>query len=264
MSVQLPTLRSHAPAAWAFHRASARYPFNMLAPDADESPEPGKEDPQLAYRPLAAPALIGNDLETAIAGRYSCRDFSPESLGEAEVSALLHHALGAVGTALFGRAEMLRRPCPSPGGLYPLELYLIARRIEGIEQGIYHYHGQTHSVGQVRAGLPPPGVESWIFMDQPYAASGAASLVITCMFGRSLKKYRDRGYRYALIEAGHVGQNIALLCSALGLGCCPLGGFFDDEVGDLLKLDGEQEAPLYALSLGRPRPDEEQAGRDAG
>lgn len=256
MSFRPPTLRSHAPAAWTFHRASARFAFNLLSPDADESAEPGKEDPLLRYRPLAAPASVRKDLESAIAGRYSCRDFSNEHVSEAEVSALLHHSLGALGTTLFGRSEMVRRPCPSPGGLYPLELYLISRRIDGVERGIYHYHGQTHSIAQVREGVPQAGVESYLFMDQPYAASGAASLVISCVFGRSLKKYRDRGYRYALIEAGHVAQNIALVCSGLGLGCCPLGGFFDDEVGDLLGLDLEQEAPLYALTIGRAGGDE--------
>lgn len=252
MNRLMPNLRSHAPGAWTFHCASSRWPFNMLSPDADESPEPGKEDLALVYREFAEPAPLGTDLETAIRARVSCREFLNEALDDHALAALLHHGLGVTGTTSFGRAEIARRPCPSPGGLYPLELYVIARSVTGLSPGIYHYHGQTHSLGSVRDDLPPPGVHAYLFMDQPYAAKGAANIVITCMFGRSVKKYRDRGYRYALLEAGHVAQNITLSCAALGLGCCPLGGFFDHELSELLKLDLEEEAPLYALTIGVP------------
>ena len=72
---------------------------------------------------------------------------------------------------------------------------------------------------------------------------------------RSLKKYRDRGYRYALIEAGHIGQNIGLACAAVGLGSCAIGGFLDIELAQLLKLDVELELPVYALTVGKRPPD---------
>lgn len=252
MSDVRATLRSHAAAAWTFHRASSRWPFNMLSPDVDESPEPGKEDPALEYLPLDEPMPLVTGLGAAIAARHSCREFSAAAVTKGDLGVLLHHALGVVGTTTYASMELARRPCPSPGGLYPLELYFVARRVAGLSEGIYHYHAQSHSVGRVAPTIPGTRAHSYLFMDQPYAAQGAANLVITCVFDRSLKKYRDRGYRYALIEAGHVGQNIALACASLGLGCCPLGGFFDTELGSLLQLDPELEAPLYALTIGRP------------
>lgn len=250
MSELLPSLRSTGPFAWAFHRASSRWAFNMLSTDVDDTPEPGKEWLELEYRPLPSPEPAPSGLEEAIRSRRSCRQFSASPISQESLSAVLANCLGAHDRQLVGNLELVRRPCPSPGGLYPLEAYVIGRRIEGIHPGIYHYQAQTHSLGQVRDGVPPEALETYLFMGQPYAAQGAATLVISCVFARSLKKYRDRGYRYALIEAGHVGQNAVLTCAALGLGCCPIGGFFDSELGQLLKLDPEHEAPLYALTIG--------------
>ena len=66
------------------------------------------------------------------------------------------------------------------------------------------------------------------------------------MFGRSRIKYGERGYRFALPEAGHAMQNILPGATALGLGACPVGGFIDDRLHDLVDVDRVEEAVLYA------------------
>ena len=71
------------------------------------------------------------------------------------------------------------------------------------------------------------------------------------IFQRLRWKYRERTYRYALLEAGHVGQNLYLTATALGLGACAVGAFLDDELNGLLGLDGEQEAALYIIAVGK-------------
>jgi nitroreductase len=53
-----------------------------------------------------------------------------------------------------------------------------------------------------------------------------------------------------LIEAGHVGQNIVLAGSALGIGSVPLGGFVDTDLARLLQVDIEREIVLYAIAVG--------------
>ncbi len=63
-------------------------------------------------------------------------------------------------------------------------------------------------------------------------------------------KYKERGYRYILFEAGHLGQNIYLVSKALGLKCCAIGGFDDDKFHELLDIDGDNEAVLYAFAMG--------------
>jgi SagB-type dehydrogenase family enzyme len=93
---------------------------------------------------------------------------------------------------------------------------------------------------------------TYLFMGQPCVADAAAVLVLSAVAARSLGKYGDRGYRYLLLEAGHVGQNIALTAAGLDLGALALGGFHDDELAALLAIDPEHEVPLLAVAVGVP------------
>lgn len=86
-------------------------------------------------------------------------------------------------------------------------------------------------------------------MGQPWVAEAAVITVLSFAGGRSLTKYGDRGYRYALLEAGHTMQNLNLAVSALGLGCVNLGGFYDDELAVLAGIDVEREVPLYCCAI---------------
>lgn len=85
---------------------------------------------------------------------------------------------------------------------------------------------------------------------QEWVKSSAVILAISGIFNRTQIKYGDRGYRYILLEAGHMAQNIYLLSAALGLKCCAIGGYIDDKINRLIDFDDQQEAVLYMLSLG--------------
>ena len=63
-------------------------------------------------------------------------------------------------------------------------------------------------------------------------------------------KYGDRGYRHVLAEAGHLAQNLYLISSALGLSCCAMGGYYDEEINNLLDIDGVGESIVYILAIG--------------
>jgi SagB-type dehydrogenase family enzyme len=95
-----------------------------------------------------------------------------------------------------------------------------------------------------------------LFMGQPYIGDAAAVIVLTTVLERTLWKYSDRGYRYILLEAGHVAQNLNLVASGLGLGALNLGGFFDANLAALLGLDPEAEVPLYGIAVGTPGDEE--------
>ena len=70
------------------------------------------------------------------------------------------------------------------------------------------------------------------------------------MFWRTRFKYGLRGYRFALLEAGHAAQNLLLAATALRVPALPLGGFFDARVEALLGIDGVDESVLYGIALG--------------
>ena len=66
-------------------------------------------------------------------------------------------------------------------------------------------------------------------------------------------RYQDRSYRYGLLEAGHVGENVYLAAMSMGLGACGVGAFMDDAINDMLGVDGVEEAVVYMLAAGRIR-----------
>jgi SagB-type dehydrogenase family enzyme len=248
--------RDAYPAAWQFHAATSRWPHNAMA-DAgtDVNPEPAKEylsAPAVALPPGDLPAV---DLRAVVGRRLSCRRFADEPLSGAEVGALLRAAYGVGPSVPLGELELNERPVPSAGGLYPLELYLLLHRADGasgLTPGIYHYAALGHVLERL-SDVPVPGrFIAQLFLGQPYAADAAAVVVLTSVLNRSLKKYEDRGYRYVLFEAGHVAQNLNLAAAALGLGSCNLGGFFDQDLAEVLGLDVDEEVPLYCVAVGRP------------
>ena len=82
----------------------------------------------------------------------------------------------------------------------------------------------------------------------------AAVTMISAVFWRSRFKYGQRAYRFALLEAGHVGQSFVLAATALGLTTCPVGGFYDRRVDAFLGIDGLYEASVYLLPVGTSGP----------
>jgi len=243
--------RADHPLAWTYHRGTSRWPFNMhgLNAPTHETP-PFKEDLEAATVELGAPALPAATLGDVLRRRSSCRRFASESIELAELGSLLHGAYGVLATIdLWG--EFCERPVPSGGGLYPLELYVLCQRVEGLAGGVYHYVPLGHRLEVVRADPLPSHLTSEMFLGQPYLVSAAAIMLITAVVERSLWKYEDRGYRYILLEAGHVAQNLNLCAEGLGLASLNLGGFFDEDLMALLKLDADREIALYGVALGK-------------
>jgi SagB-type dehydrogenase family enzyme len=77
--------------------------------------------------------------------------------------------------------------------------------------------------------------------------------VWTALVDRSKWKYRERAYRYIYMDAGHLGQGLYLAATALNLGCCTVGAFFDEEMDRLMGIDGREEITVYLGAVGRIR-----------
>ena len=194
--------------------------------------------------PLPTPEPARESLDELLAARRSTRGYADTPLHLAELSTLLRASYGVTGT--LGPQPF--RAAPSGGALYPLELYVAAQRVEGLELALYHFDPLRAALERIRLlaehelmGLTP--------YDELLAPS-AAVLMISAVFWRSRFKYGSRAYRFALLEAGHVAQNFLLAGTALGLAACPVGGFFDRRVDALLGVDGLYEASLYLLPVG--------------
>ena len=245
--------RKKYPIAWSYHRNTSRWPHNVLRLNENLQETPAFKE--LADSPavsLPPPIDLQLSLGESIRNRFSCRRFADKLIALETVATLLFWAYGKLGICYPNGTEMVTRPVPSGGGLYPLELYIIALRIADLKPGIYHYQALCHLLECVSDGAIPPNLLSELFMRQPYVAQSGLVLVLTSVFNRSMWKYEDRGYRYLLFEAGHVVQNVNLGSVALGLSSLNLGGFFDVDLINFMQLNGEEEAPLYAVAIGHP------------
>jgi SagB-type dehydrogenase family enzyme len=200
-----------------------------------------------AHRPtvsLPRPVPLRLELGDALRGRRSQRELGGGRLSLAEVGTVLD---AGYGVARNGGQSL--RSAPSGGALYPLELYAILARVEGMRPGLYHFDPSRHALEQLRPGELGDRLRQ--AMVYPELADAAVFLAVTAMFWRTRFKYGLRGYRFALLEAGHVVQNALLAAHALGLAAAPVGGFFDRRLDELLGVDGVNESIVYGLALGR-------------
>jgi len=194
---------------------------------------------------LPAPQRDGKvSLERCLATRRSVRAFRDAPLGLAEVSQLLWAAQGITG------GDRLRT-APSAGALYPLEVYLVAGRVEGLEAGIYKYRPERHALVRRRSGDHRRSLAG-AALGQESLAEAPVTVLLAGVVARTAKRYGDRAERYMHMEAGHAGQNICLQAVALGLGSVPIGAFRDGQLKRAAALEDE-EAPLYLFPVGRPR-----------
>ena len=196
------------------------------------------EDTQVAAGMSAAEAMLT---------RRSVRSFSSRAMAAAELSQLLVLASG-ISSDKFGNA---RRTAPSSGALYPIELYPVIHNVDGFERGVYHYAYLEHAVELIRPGDFRQRIVEQGLMQEFLGQSGAV-IFLTQILQRMRPKYQDRSYRYGLVEIGHIGQNLYLAATSMGLGACGVGAFMDDDINDMLGVDGTEEAAIYLVAVGRP------------
>ena len=171
--------------------------------------------------------------------RSSVRNFSSEPIEFGQLEELLRVAYSREITA-----------SPSAGGLYPIRIYAIALKPIGeLGEGIYEYESESHSLIRFSAELDRQAIEFALNSDSSLYGAPLI-LVVASELDRQPTKYANRGYRYSLIEAGHVAQNIHLVCQELGLSTLEYCGFQDDRLSDVLELNDSGIEPILTLAVG--------------
>ncbi|HME25306.1 MAG TPA: SagB/ThcOx family dehydrogenase [Acetobacteraceae bacterium] len=192
-------------------------------------------------------------LEEVIQRRRTVRTFSGEPLSLSIISKLLHYTYGITTTSTpppgLRNRNVCFRAAPSAGALYPLEVYLVTWRTLGLNPGIYHYCVPTHSLELVAAGNFADEATEYTFCED-LIDTAAGFFFVTGIFQRTMLKYNERGYRFVLLDAGHMAENMCLMACSLGLGIVPIGGFQDDEINRVLAVDGINETVVYAMAVG--------------
>lgn len=192
------------------------------------------------------PGTIDDTVGETIENRRSPDAFESMQVSIASLGALLQTAAGATAEDEHGT----RRAHPSAGRRYPIEVYVAAIDTE-LPAAVYHYQANDGTLERIREDARP---EAWSFTEDGSVGDAAVVLFVTARLERTTEKYGERGYRYALLEAGHLMQNVCLVAERLGLACRPYGGFVEDELDAFLAL-GDDETSLYAGLVGVPATD---------
>lgn len=238
-----------------FHEnTKLRSPFAPELPVALASAPPGPaaqrhkrfpQAPSFALPPWEQAGWATTNLAHLIAQRRTFRNLRAQALPHASLSALLHCANG------LALGQPHRRAVPSAGALFPLEIYVAANACPPLPPGLYHYGPGDHALAQLDTRPPAPLLKQGC-LDGGDLSAAPVVLLIAAVLGRTTAKYGDRGYRYILLEAGHMAQNIALAATALGLATFPVGGFLDDPINAWLGVDGVNEVACYLIGIGTP------------
>ncbi len=120
--------------------------------------------------------------------------------------------------------------------------------VVGLGPGVYRYDPWSHTLMKVVEG----DVSYELYracLDQEWIRSAPINVLVFANFSRTTNWYGERGIRYVYMEAGHIGQNIYLQATALGLGTVAVGAFYDDKVREIVGTDLD---PLYVFPVGRP------------
>jgi SagB-type dehydrogenase family enzyme len=202
----------------------------------------GRRDRQMN---LPKPRLTGDvSVEQAIKHRRTIRSYLSTPLTLEQLSQIFWAAQGITEDRGY------KRSAPSGGALYPMDIYAIVgdNGIQGLKAGIYHYDPHKHCAELIMEGDFRKDVARTA-LSQMWMAGAPLNLVITSEYSRITSKYGIRGERYAMIEAGHIGQNIFLQAEALGLRAGIVGAFRDKDVIRVMKITGSH-APLLMLPVG--------------
>ena len=214
------------------------------------------EAPLEHFRPpsRAAQELPRTEASTEFEGllrrRCSCRRFAPRPMPIGVLARLLEYSAGCSGLRDLGTGLLYYgRPAPSAGALYPIEVYLATQQVEGLANSVYHYLPETHRLEPV-PGAPRLEQLCSLMLSQQFLADASALFFLAAAFQRTQRKYGPRGYRYILLEAGHIAQNLCLLATEAGLGSLCLGGFYDSRLNRSLGLDGVEQGVVYGMAVG--------------
>lgn len=192
---------------------------------------------------LPSPSLTSDySLERAIFERVSKRNFSEKPLTLKQVAQLLWAAQGIGVDGISGAS----RTAPSAGATYPMEIYLVVGKVEGLEPGVYRYKYAEHSLTKT-ASKDRRKELAYAALNQDFIARAPASIVLAAEYGRTTSRYGDRGIRYVHMEVGFIAQNIYLQCGSLNLGAVAVGAFDEESVKVLLEVE---EEPLLIIPVG--------------
>jgi len=230
------------------------------------------QDLKLPQPPLVKPAMadesarislpldfsslqLNNDLISLIRDRRSHRVYTQEDISLSQLSFLLWATQGI--KSIRGKSYATLRTVPCGGARHQFETYLLIRHVEGLAPGAYHYLPMEHAIEFLHPVENLEEVISDTLSGQSWAAKASVVFYWAMDAYRVEWRYGIYAHRTALIDTGHVGQNLYLACTGLGLGTCGIAAFQHESSSQVFGLDGTDEFVVYAAPVGTIRPEDQ-------
>lgn len=197
--------------------------------------------------------LVNNSYTDLLDLRRSERAFTNQGMTQSQLAFLLWSA-GAIQKT---RGPGTFRPVPSGGARHPFELFVVVRDVEGLESGIYRYDPTKH-IGEKKVTIEKLGplfedyeaTMSDMLVGQKWAVRAPVVLFVSCIPYRAEWRYNDASQRVQLIDLGHLGQNLMLSGTAMGLGSCNIAAYNQTLCDKVFNFNGVDEYTVYALPIG--------------
>lgn len=232
-----------------------KYENEDFISDQDKKlPQPNLVKPAMRNDAISLPVnferlCIQNDFLKIIEARYSSRVYSRKQMSLLELSYIIWTCQGVKG--LRGKKYATLRTVPSGGARHGFELYFVCQNVEGLKAGTYHYLPMEHKIEFLRPLEEIHEVLASSLCDQMWALKANVIFYFSYVPYRCEWRYGDFAHRIALVDLGHVGENIYLACTSIGLGTCGIGACVSSICDSMFELDGENETIIYAQPIGK-------------
>ena len=213
--------------------------------------QPAMADNKIEFTRDFSTLELKNDLVELIRDRRSSRVYTGEIVTKEQLSFLLWATQGV--KTMRGKSYATIRTVPCGGARHEFETYLLVRHVEGLEPGAYHYLPLEHALEFLH---PVSNIEDAItnsLDEQKWAEKANVVFYWTMVPYRAEWRYGIYAHRVAMIDVGHIGQNLYLACTGAGLGTCAIGAFSHEVCNELFGLDGEEEYVVYTAPVGTVR-----------
>ena len=224
-----------------------------------KSPNPIKHVKGISSFVLPSPGNIHNSkssLQKVLDERKSIRKYSNRHISVNDLSYLLYHSARIKEVFKSKEGTLTKRPYPSGGARYPLEIYVVNNSIRGIQRGIHYYDPLKHKLKLIHKNNSFQKRFNKFIMDVQHPLMNREPdvlFIITAVFARTMWKYKKLGLSLILSDLGGLYQTMYLIATELKLAPCPIGKTEEDIVKKWLNLNWFEESHVGTFMLGVPK-----------
>lgn len=189
-----------------------------------------------------------NNLLEVLFKRKSSRIYADKKMSLLQLSFLLWAQQGV--KSVYGEHYATIRTVACGGARHEFECYIAVLNVEGLEEGYYHYLPKHHSLELLEAKAPIAEAVSKSLCDQKWSKKSNVVFYYSVIPYRAEWRYGIWAHRTALIDAGHITQNLYIACAATGIGTCAIASLLEKESNQLFEVDGKEEFIFYAATAG--------------